>query len=85
VFFVVDVLIKGRLRNKWSVPWFDCDESLTCRGLNSNSRSFSCPTPIYSCGESCLLVSCCVGDRRGMAGNNEDRGRSKRFGVEDRR
>jgi hypothetical protein len=21
---------------KWSVPWFDCDESLTWRGLNSN-------------------------------------------------
>jgi hypothetical protein len=25
---------------KWSVPWFDCDESLTCRCLNSNLRHF---------------------------------------------
>jgi DNA-binding transcriptional regulator of glucitol operon len=25
---------------KWSVFWFDCDESLTCRGLNSHSRHF---------------------------------------------
>jgi hypothetical protein len=23
---------------KWSVPWFDYDESLTWRGLNSNPR-----------------------------------------------
>jgi hypothetical protein len=23
-----------------SIPWFDCDESLTCRGLNSNSGHF---------------------------------------------
>jgi hypothetical protein len=26
---------------KWSVPWFDCDESLTCRGFNSNPRHFN--------------------------------------------
>jgi hypothetical protein len=25
---------------KWSVSWFDCDESLTWRGLNSNSGQF---------------------------------------------
>jgi hypothetical protein len=24
----------------WSVPWFDCDESLTWRGLNSNPGQF---------------------------------------------
>jgi hypothetical protein len=34
--------------------------------------------------ESCLLVSWCAGDRCGMACSNEDRGRSKRPGAEDR-
>jgi hypothetical protein len=37
-----------------------------------------------SCGESCLLVSWCVGGRCGMACSDEDRGRSRRPGVEDR-
>jgi hypothetical protein len=31
-----------------------------------------------------LLVSCCVGDRCGMVGSDEDRGRSRRLGAEDR-
>jgi hypothetical protein len=31
-----------------------------------------------------LLVSWCVGDRCGMAGSDDDRGRSKRPGTEDR-
>jgi hypothetical protein len=31
--------------------WFDCDESLTCRGLNSNPGYFGCFTPICSYGE----------------------------------
>jgi hypothetical protein len=30
------------------------------------------------CGELCLLVSWCVGDKCNMAGNNEDRSRSRR-------
>jgi hypothetical protein len=30
-----------------------------------------------------LLVSCCVGDRCGMEGSDEDRGRSRRLGAED--
>jgi hypothetical protein len=35
--FVVNGLIKGGdWETKWSVPWFDCDESLTWWGLNSN-------------------------------------------------
>jgi hypothetical protein len=34
--------------------------------------------------ESCLLVSWCVGDRCGMACSDEDRGRSRRPGVEER-
>jgi hypothetical protein len=35
-------------------------------------------------GESCLLVSRCAGGRCGMACNDEDRGRSRRPGAEDR-
>jgi hypothetical protein len=47
-----------------------CDKSLMCHGLNSN--------PIFvSCGESHLLVLWCAGDRRNMAGSDEDRGRSR--------
>jgi hypothetical protein len=38
-----------------------------------------------SFGESRLLVSWCAGGRCGMACNNENRGRSRRPGVEDRR
>jgi hypothetical protein len=30
-----------------------------------------------------LLVSCCVGDRCDIAGNDEDLGRSRRSGAED--
>jgi hypothetical protein len=37
-----------------------------------------------SFGESHLLVSWCAGGRCGMACNDEDRGRSRRPGVEDR-
>jgi hypothetical protein len=37
-----------------------------------------------SCGESCLLVLCCTGDRCDMVGGNENRGRSRRPGTEDR-
>jgi hypothetical protein len=38
-----------------------------------------------SFGESCLLVSRCASGRCGMACSDEDRGRSRRPGVEDRR
>jgi hypothetical protein len=38
-----------------------------------------------SFGESCLLVSWCAGARCGMACSDEDRGRSRRPGVEDQR
>jgi hypothetical protein len=27
-------------QTKWSVPWFDCDESLTWQGLNLNPGQF---------------------------------------------
>jgi hypothetical protein len=72
------------MRNQVSVPWFDCDESLTWRGLNSNlGRFFRFTFIIVSFGESRLLVSWCAGGRCGMTGNDEDRGRSRRPGAED--
>jgi hypothetical protein len=37
------------------------------------------------CGELCLLVSWCVGDRCDMVGNDEDHDSSSRPGAEDRR
>jgi hypothetical protein len=71
---------------KWSVPWFDSDESLTCRGLNSNPRHFNSFTFIsVSFGESCLLASWCAGGRCGMVCSDEDYGRSRRPDAEDRR
>jgi hypothetical protein len=39
---------------------------------------------LYSCGESCLLVLWCVGDRCNMTGSDENHGRSRRPGAEDR-
>jgi hypothetical protein len=75
----------GDWETKWSIPWFDCDESLTWRGLNSNLGHFDCFTFILCfVGESRLLVSWCAGDRCDMAYNNEDRGRSRRPGAKDR-
>jgi hypothetical protein len=69
-----------------SVPWFDCDESLTRRGLNLNPGRFICFTLIFvSFGEPCLLVLWCAGGRCVMACSDEDRGKSRRPGVEDRR
>jgi hypothetical protein len=74
----------GDWETKWSVPWFDCDESLTWWGLNSNLGHFGCFTFILCfIGESCLLVSWCAGGRCGMACSNEYRGRSRRPGAED--
>jgi hypothetical protein len=53
--------------------------------LNSNTGHFSYFTFIsVSCGESCLLVSWCAGGRCGMAGSDEDHGRSRRHSAEDR-
>jgi hypothetical protein len=37
------------------------------------------------CGESCLLVSWCAGNRCNMVGNDKNRGRSRRPGAENRR
>jgi hypothetical protein len=77
--------LRVRSRNQ-VVSWFDCDESLTCRALNSNlGQCFICFTFIFVWfGESCLLVSLCSDGRCGMAGSDEDHGRSRRPGAEDR-
>jgi hypothetical protein len=46
---------------------------------------FGCFTFIFvSFAESHLLVLWCTGGRCGLAGSNEDRGRSMRPGVEER-
>jgi hypothetical protein len=37
----------GDSETKLSVPWFDCDESLTCHGLNSNLGYFGSFTILY--------------------------------------
>jgi hypothetical protein len=80
------VNVHGSCETKWSVSWFDCDESLTCQGLNSNPEHFGCDTFILvSVGESRLLVLWCAGDRCGMAGSDENHGRSMIPGVENRR
>jgi hypothetical protein len=69
---------------KWSVFWFDYDESLTCICLNLNMGHFGCFTFIFvSFRESCLLVSWCAGGRCGTVGSDEDRDRSRRPGAED--
>jgi hypothetical protein len=47
-------------------------------------RKFPWFYPICSCGESHLLVTCCACDRCDMAGSDEDCGRSRRPGAEDR-
>jgi hypothetical protein len=76
---------RGDWETKWSVPWLDCDESLTWRYLNSNLGWFVCFTFIFVLfGESWLLISWCAGGRCGTAGSDEDGGRSRRPGVDDR-
>jgi hypothetical protein len=49
-----------------------------------NLGSFDDSTLSILCGESRLLVSWCAGDRCNMAGSDNDRGRSRRSGAEDR-
>jgi hypothetical protein len=50
-----------------------------------NPRHFDRFTFIFPlCGESCLLVLWCAGDRCGLAGSDKDCGRSRRPGAEDR-
>jgi hypothetical protein len=69
-----------------TIPLFDCDESLTCRGLNSNPIHFGSFTFISVLfAELCLLVSWCAGGRCGMVCSDEDHGRSRRTIAEDRR
>jgi hypothetical protein len=76
---------RGRLRNQVVSSLVYCDESLTCQGLNLNIGHFGCFTFILCfIGESHLLVSWCAGGRCGMVCSDDDRGRSRRPGAEDR-
>jgi hypothetical protein len=62
-----------------------CDESLICQGLNSNLGHFDSFTFIFvSFEESCLLFSWCAGGRCDMVSSDEDHGRRRRSGAEDR-
>jgi hypothetical protein len=75
---------RERLKNQVVSSLVDCDESLTCQGLNSNPKYFGSFTFIsFSFVESCLIVSWCAGGRCDMVGNDENRGRSRRHGAED--
>jgi hypothetical protein len=59
---------------------------LTWLCLNSNPGHFGYFTFILvSFGKSSLLVSWCAGGKCGMAGTDEDHGRSRRLGAKDRR
>jgi hypothetical protein len=70
-FYVVNGLIKEEIdKPSGQYLGFNCDESLTYRGLNLNPGHVSSFTFILvSCGESRLLVSWCAGGRCGMAGS----------------
>jgi hypothetical protein len=58
---------------------------MTCLSLNLNPGDFGGLTSLScSCGESQFLVSWCAGERCHMVGSDEDCGRSRRPGVEDR-
>jgi hypothetical protein len=84
VLFVINGLIKGEIE-KPSGQYLSliCDESLTCRCLNSNPNIVVVlPLSFDSCGESHLLVSWCAGSRCDMTGSDEDRGRSRRPSAE---
>jgi hypothetical protein len=59
---------------KWSVPWFDCDLSLTWQGLNLNSRHFGSITFISVSLENCVCLSRCV--QVAGACSDKDHGRS---------
>jgi hypothetical protein len=77
---------RGRLRNQVSVPCFDCDESLTWVRFEFKFGivSFCFSFIFVSFGESHLLVSWCAGGRFCMTCSDEDCGRSRRPGAEDR-
>jgi hypothetical protein len=52
--------------------------------FESGTVSFWFSFTFVSFGESCFLVSWCAGGSCDMACNDEDRGRSRRPGAEDR-
>jgi hypothetical protein len=52
--------------------------------LESGIVLFCFPFTFVSFGESCWFISWCAGGRCGMTCSDEDRGRSRRPGAEDR-
>jgi hypothetical protein len=70
---------------KWSVPWFNCDESLTWRGLILNPRQFRfvflLSLFVWRIAFACLMV--CRWQVR-MACSDKDCGRNRRPSAEDR-
>jgi hypothetical protein len=85
-FLVVNGLINGEIEKPSGQKLgLICDESLTCRDLNSNPRHFGSFTFILvSCGESRWLVSWCAGSRCDMVGRDKDLDRSRRPGADYR-
>jgi hypothetical protein len=85
--FVVNVLINEEIeKSSGHYLGLICDESLTCRDLNSNPGYFGSFTFIFVLfTESHLLVSWCAGGRCSMVCSDEDHGKNRRPGVEDQR
>jgi hypothetical protein len=65
---------------KWSVPWFDCDESLTWWGLNLNPGHFGYFTFIL-CFVWRITFACLVVCRWQVRPSAEDQGWSHRLGT----
>jgi hypothetical protein len=85
-FIKLDKNLHNKIFKKLSGRYLDLiyDESLTCRGLNSNLGHFDSFTFILILyGESCLLVSWCAGSRCDMMSSDEDHVRSRRHSAED--
>jgi hypothetical protein len=81
------VLLRS-IHTKWSIPWFDCDESLTWQDLNLNPGYlglFYFSFTFVSLGESCLLIPSCAGGRCDITCSDEDHDRSSRHGAANRR
>jgi hypothetical protein len=77
---------RGRLRNQVVsfLVWLWWVIDLTRFEFESGIVLFYFSFIFVSFGESCLLVSWCTGGRCGMACSDEDRGRSRRHGAEER-
>jgi hypothetical protein len=82
VLFVINVLINGEIEKPSGQYLGLIVMSHWLVMVWIRIRDISVVLPYYSCGESCLLVSWCVGDKCDVAGSDEDRGRSRIPGAE---